>query len=110
MSLLSICSKAEKFSYYTNSITVVSNDLDRETLPKKTIIIVDTDKSTVTIEGQQYKIVSSAWGAYPYTNFYVKGNSDKKFKVMIDYDYNFFIIDFGIGHTRIYKFSKSTIN
>lgn len=81
-----------------------------ETLQKNTVIVIDTDNSYVTIEGQKYKIVSSAWGAYPYTNFYVKGNSDKKFKVMIDYDYQFFIIDFGTGYARIYKFIQSYIN
>lgn len=110
MSLLSIVANAERFSYQIKSLTIVNNGLDRETISKNTVIIVDTNNSTVTIEGQKYQIVSSAWGAYPYTNFYIKGNNDKKFKVMIDYDYNLFIIDYGTGYARKYKFSKSNIN
>lgn len=110
MTLLSICAEAEKFSYQITTVTIINNGLDKETLPKSTVIVVDTDNSTVTIEGQKYQIVSSAWGEYPYLYYYIKGKYNKKFKVMIDYDYNFFCIDYGTGYARKYKFSKSKIN
>lgn len=110
MMLISLCANAERFSYLIKSVTIINNGLDRETLPKNTVIVIDTDNSTVTIEGQRYKIVSGACGAYPYTYFYVKGNNDKKFKVFVDYDYNLFVIDYGTGYARKYKFIQSYIN
>lgn len=74
------------------------------------IIVVDTDNSTVSIDGKQYEIVSSAWGKYPEAYFYVKGKDNHKHKILIDYQYNYFIIDSQKNYAEKYQFYKSSIN
>lgn len=108
--LSSVCGHTEKFTYLTKSITIIQNGLDKETVPKSTVIVVDTDNQILLIEGEKYQIVvGSAYGAYPELYFNVK-NGSQKFKVCIDYDYKFFIIDFRNGHARKYRFIQSSMN
>lgn len=101
---------AEKFSYHVKSVTTIQNGRDVRTQPKNIIIVVDTDNSTVSIDGKHYKIVSSAWGKYPESYFYVKGSDNHKFKIMIDYQYNYFIIDSLKSYAEKYSFYKSSVN
>lgn len=110
MTLLSIVVHAEKFSYHINSVTIVQNGRDVKTQPKNIVIVVDTDYSTVSIDGKSYKIVSSAWGNYPESYFYVKGKDNHKHKILIDYQYNYFIIDSQKNYAEKYQFYKSSIN
>ena len=101
---------AEKFSYFIKAVTPIQNGLDKATLSKNTVIVVDTDNRTVVIEGQKYSIISSEMTGYPEIRFNVSGQNNKEFKILIDYDYNFFIIDFRNGYARKYKFYKSSVN
>ena len=101
---------AEKFSYYVKSVTTILNGRDVRTQPKYIIIVVDTDISTVSIDGKHYKMDSGAWGKYPELYFYVKGSDNHKLKIMIDYQYNYFIIDFLKGYAEKYNFYKSSMN
>jgi len=110
ISLISIGVQAEKFSYYIKSVTTVQNGRDVKTQSKNIVIIVDTDYSTVSIDGKSYKIVSSAWGNYPESYFYVKGNDNQKRKILIDYLHNYFIIDSQKNYAEKYQFYKSSIN
>lgn len=110
MLLISTGVHGEKFSYHVKSVTTIQNGRDMKTQPKNIIIIVDTDKSTVRIDGKQYKIVSSAWGNYPESYFYVKDNDNHKSKILIDYQHNYFIIDFLKSSAEKYHFYKSSIN
>lgn len=110
ISLISIGVNAEKFSYHTKSVTTVQNGRDVNTQPKNIVIVVNTDNSTVSIDGKIYKIVSSAWGNYPETYFYVSGNNNQKFLILIDYKYNFFIIDYRNGNAHKFKFQDSSIS
>lgn len=81
-----------------------------KTLPKSMIIVVDTDNSNVSIGDKKYKIVSSAWGNYPETYFYVKGKGNQKFQLLIDYKYNHVILDSRNGMAEKYNFYKSSVN
>lgn len=104
-----VCGYAEKFTYLTKSVTIIQKGIDKETCPKSTVIVVDIDNQTLLIEGKKYQIVGSAYGTYPELYFNVK-NGSQKFKVGIDYDYKFFIIDFRNGHAKKYRFIQSSIN
>lgn len=110
ISLISIGVHAEKFSYYIKSVTTVQNGRDVKTQPKNIVIVVDTDNSTVSIDGKVYKIVSSAWGNYPESYFYVKGKDSHKSKILIDYQHNYFIIDFLKSYAEKFHFYKSSVN
>lgn len=110
LSLASIAIHAEKFSYHVKSVTTIQNGRDVKTQPKSMIIVIDTDNSTVSIDGKQYKIVSSAWGKYPETYFYVKGNGNQKSQLLIDYKYNHIILDSRNGFAEKYNFHKSSVN
>ncbi len=101
---------AEKFSYHVKSVVTIQNGRDVKTQPKSIIIVVDTDNSTVSIDGKHYKIVSSAWGNYPETYFYVKGNGNQKSQLLIDYKYNHIILDSRNGQAEKYNFYKSSVN
>lgn len=107
---LSLTAYAERFSYLIKSVTNIQNGIDRDTSSKNGLIVVDTDNSTLTIEGQSYQITSSAWGNYPETYFYAKSKNNQKVKVLIDYDRNYFIIDFLNGNARKYRYIQSFIN
>ena len=74
------------------------------------IIVVDTDNSTVSIDGKQYEIVSSEWGIYPETYLYVKGSGNHKSQLLIDNKYNHVILDSRNGIAKKYNFYKSSIN
>ena len=110
LSLASIAVHAEKFSYHVKSVTNIQNGIDMKTQSKSMIIVVDTDNSTVSIDGKQYEIVSSAWGKYPETYFYVKGSGNHKSQLLIDYKYNHIILDSRNGIAEKYNFYKSSIN
>lgn len=112
LSLASIAVHAEKFSYHVKSVTNIQNGIDMKTQSKSMIIVVDTDNSTVSIDGKQYEIVSSAWGKYPETYFYVKGSGNHKSQllILIDYKYNHIILDSRNGIAEKYNFYKSSIN
>lgn len=107
--LSSVCGHAEKLTYLTKSVTIIQNGIDKETYPKSTVIVVDTDNNILLIEGKKYQIAGSAYGTYPELYFNVKSGS-QEFKVGIDYDYKFFIIDFRNGHAKKYRFIQSSIN
>ena len=109
LTVLAIGVRAEKFSYHIKSVTTVQNGRDMHTQPKSIMIVVDTDKSMVFIDGKHYEIVSSAWGNYPETRFYVKGKNNQKFLILIDYKYNVFTIDFRNGSAQKFKFQDSSM-
>ncbi|MBD5234288.1 MAG: hypothetical protein HDS65_08955 [Bacteroidales bacterium] len=110
ISLISFGVNAEKFSYHIKSVTTVQNGRDMKTQPKNIVIVVNTDNSTVSIDGKIYKIVSSAWGNYPETYFYVKGSNNQKSQLLIDYQNNLVVLDSRNGFAEKYRFYKSSIN
>lgn len=86
------------------------NGIDANTQSEIMIIVVNTDNSTVSIDGKQYKIVSSTWCKYPETYFYVNGSGNQKSQLLIDYKYNHVILDSRNGFAGKCTFYKSSVN